>query len=181
MDPLQIIATYCEPHSPAYTILAAHGRQVARKALAVATGVPHLRPDLEFIERASLLHDIGVIQTDSPEFGCHGRHPYICHGVLGREMLEAAGLMAEARVCERHVGVGIRAAEIRLRKLPLPERDMLPLTVEEEIICYADKFFSKNGRGTMREKSIEEIITCLKVYGRDNVQRFLQWVDRFEN
>jgi uncharacterized protein len=181
MEPLQIIATYCKPQSPAYAILAAHGRQVARKSLAVAAGVPHLRPDLEFIERAALLHDIGIIQTDSPELGCHGRRPYICHGVLGREMLEADGLTAEALVCERHVGVGLRAAEIRARKLPLPERDMIPRTIEEEIICYADKFFSKNGSGMIREKSMEEIITGLKVYGQDKVQRFLQWVELFEN
>ena len=177
MDPLQIIAAYCEPQSPAYNILVTHGRQVACKALTAAASVPHLRPDLEFIERAALLHDIGIIQTDSPEFGCHGRHPYICHGVLGREMLEAAGLIAEAPVCERHVGVGIPGGEIRSRKLPLPKRDMIPRTIEEQIICYADKFFSKNGSGMKREKSMEAIITGLKVHGQDKVQ----WVELFEN
>ncbi len=47
--------------------------------------------DRLFIEEAALLHDIGVCQVHAPGLGLHGRHPYIMHGVLGREILEREG------------------------------------------------------------------------------------------
>ncbi len=56
---------------------------------------------------------------------------------------------------------------------------MRPVTVEEQIICYADKFFSKNGSDTPREKSVAEIVSGLKVYGADKVERFMGWVALF--
>jgi uncharacterized protein len=46
-----------------------------------------------------------------------------------------------ARICERHTGSGLTAEEIVSGGLPLPERDFLPETLEEKIICLADKFF----------------------------------------
>ena len=82
-------------------------------------------------------------------------------------------------VCERHVGVGISAEDIRRFDLPLPVRDMRPVTVEEQIICYADKFFSKNGSDTPCEKSVAEILESLKPYGADKVERFLGWMELF--
>ena len=64
--------------------------------------------------------------------------------------------------------------------MPLPERDMIPLSIEEQIICYADKFFSKNGNGRPAEKSIATIIKSLSRYGPDKVRRFESWVQMFE-
>jgi uncharacterized protein len=58
-------------------------------------------------------------------------------------------------------------------------RDMRPVTVEEQIICYADKFFSKNGGGASREKSVTEIVASLRPYGTDKVERFMGWVELF--
>jgi len=55
---------------------------------------------LGFIEEAALLHDIGIFNTNLPKIGCYGRHPYISHGYLGRELLENEGLAAHALVCE---------------------------------------------------------------------------------
>jgi uncharacterized protein len=152
---------------------------VAEKALAAAARIPHLGPDLAFVESAALLHDIGIFLTDSPTFDCHGREPYIRHGILGREILEALGMPRHGLVCERHVGVGISAEDIRRFDLPLPERDMRPVTVEEQIICYADKFFSKNGSDTSCEKPVAEILESLKPYGADKVERFLGWMELF--
>jgi uncharacterized protein len=152
---------------------------VAEKALTAAARVPHLAPDLAFVESAALLHDIGIFLTDSPTLDCHGREPSIRHGILGREILEALGMPRHGIVCERHVGVGISAEDIRRFDLPLPVRDMRPVTVEEQIICYADKFFSKNGSGVTREKSAAEILESLKPYGADKVERFLGWMELF--
>jgi uncharacterized protein len=152
---------------------------VAGKALAAAARVGHLQPDLDLIRSAAMLHDIGIFRTDSPGLGCHGSEPYIRHGVLGREILDALGYPRHGLVCERHVGVGISAADIRRFNLPLPQRDMRPVSIEEEIICYADKFFSKNGGGPLHEKSEAEIVADLSRYGTDKVERFMQWVERF--
>jgi uncharacterized protein len=85
-----------------------------------------------------------------------------------------------ALVCERHIGAGISTADIRQQHLPLPNRDMIPISIEEQIICYADKFFSKNGNDRPAEKSIAEIIDNLNHYGPDKVQRFESWVQMFE-
>jgi uncharacterized protein len=88
-----------------------------------------------------MLHDIGILHTKSPGLGCHGKYPYICHGFLGRELLDRIGLPEYGLISERHVGVGISSDDIRTFTLPLPERDMVPVSIEEQIICYADKFF----------------------------------------
>lgn len=179
MDPLELIARHYQGTAKAHRILLSHGEQVAQKALAAAVRVSELKPDLEFIRQAALLHDIGMLFTAAPELGCIGKHPYVCHGVLGRALLEAEGLSRHALVCERHVGVGITRRDIRRQRLPLPLRDMRPVTIEEQIICYADKFFSKNGAGSGQEKSVAEILRKLAVYGTNKAQRFQQWVDMF--
>lgn len=182
MNPIDILAEYYKPGSKAFDILVDHGEQVARKALTVAERIPHLKPDLEFIENAAMLHDIGILETDSPGLGCKGKHPYVCHGVLGRKLLESCEVSAYGLICERHIGVGISAADVRQQNLPLPARDMLPESIEEQIICYADKFFSKNGNGRKaEEKPVEQIIDGLQPYGPEKVKRFQRWVKIFDS
>jgi uncharacterized protein len=180
MDPVELLAEFYDTRSKAFQILVEHGKQVAQKTLAAAQRVPELKPDLEFISSAAMLHDIGIFLTNSPGFGCYGKHPYICHGILGGELLKKKGHSKLALVCERHVGVGISIADIQRHHLPLPSRDMIPVSIEEQLICYADKFFSKNGNSGPAEKSIEKIIGNLKRYGPDKVKRFESWVQMFE-
>jgi len=180
MNPLGILAEYYDRNSKAFKILVEHGKQVADKAFQAAGRIADLKPDLEFIENAAMLHDIGILETDSPGLGCRGKRPYICHGILGREMLENIGLSEYGLICERHVGVGISADDVSQFNLPLPARDMLPVTIEEQIICYADKFFSKNGSGKKaEEKTVAKIISGLEPYGPDKVKRFQSWIDMF--
>lgn len=181
MDPIRLLEEFYDPGSMTFDVLLTHGRLVAAKALSVADSLsPRLKTDRAFIEEAALLHDIGIFLTNTPDLGCTGPHPYVCHGYLGGELLEKKGLWRHARVCDRHVGVGISAAEIRQLSLPLPERDMRPVSIEEEIICYADKFFSKSNTGGSREKSVPDILLSLTPYGQDKVNRFAAWVQRFE-
>ena len=179
MDPVEIISRFFPPESKSYRILLEHGRLVAGKALAAAARVARLQPDLGFIQSAAMLHDVGIFLTDSPGIACHGTEPYIRHGVLGRDIMDSLGYPRYGLVCERHVGAGISAADIRRFRLPLPERDMLPVSIEEEIVCYADKFFSKNGGGASPEKTVAEIVENLSRYGSGPAQRFLRWVDLF--
>jgi len=127
-----------------------------------------------------MLHDIGIFMTNTPELGCAGDHPYICHGYLGRSLLEKRGLPGHARVCERHVGAGISVADIALQRLPLPLRDMLPVSIEEQIICYADKFFSKLPERAGREYLVEQILKGLEKFGPDKTERFQQWTMMFD-
>ena len=179
MTPTEILAEYYDRRSKAFKILVEHGKQVAEKAHLAAEQVSHLKPDLNFIENAAMVHDIGILKTDSPGLGCHGKHPYICHGILGRKMLDNSSVSTYGLICERHVGVGISAEDVRQFNLPLPDRDMLPVSIEEQIICYADKFFSKSGNRS-KEKTVKQILRGLKRYGTDKVQRFQSWAEMFE-
>jgi uncharacterized protein len=179
MNPIDIISEFYTRDSKAYEIIIDHGRQVAAKACAIAKKMVQAKPDLQFIQEAAMLHDIGIFMTNSPELGCTGDYPYVCHGYLGRELLDNKGLFRHALVCERHVGVGISAEEIKRRRLPLPLRDMMPVTMEEEIICFADKFYSKNGAENKNETSAEDILRNLERYGYDKVKRFQKWIEMF--
>lgn len=179
LDPLKIIEKYYEPDSKAYYFLIHHGKVVASKAVEIAKRVNHLNPDIDFIREASMLHDIGIFLTNAPKIGCFGYHEYICHGFLGRELLEKEGLKRHALVCERHVGLGFTAREIKQKGLPLPERDMIPETTEEKIICLADKFFSKTEHNLTQEKPIEKVRELIRTYGEEKLKTFEEWVSIF--
>jgi uncharacterized protein len=178
-EAIGILSRFYDSASRAFALLKTHGKLVADKALAAAAAVAHLAPDRDFIRSAAMLHDIGIFLTRSPGLDCHGTEPYVRHGVLGREILDGLGLPRHALVCERHVGAGISAAEVRRFNLPLPDRDMLPVSIEEQLVCYADKFFSKNGSGEAREKSVADIVVGLRAHGQDQVARFLGWARLF--
>jgi uncharacterized protein len=172
IDTVALITKYYPPESLAYEILIEHAKMVAKKALAAAEVVSHLSPDIVFIEEAAMLHDIGIFLTDAPGLGCFGDEEYICHGYLGRELLEREGLPVHALVCERHTGVGLSIADIEKHDLPLPRRDMLPVSLEEKIICYADKFFSKRIESLSIEKSLDSVRAEIGRYGGENLRRF---------
>jgi len=171
MNPLEIIKTYYDPASKAYHLLVTHSQAVAKKALEIAARHRDMTFDLTFVEEAALLHDIGIFLTNAPDIDCHGDKPYICHGYLGSELLQAAGYPRHALVCERHTGSGITLAMIQVYHLPLPKREMTPVSLEEKLICYADKFFSKS-RELTQEKSIEQIRAGMQKFGTDAANRF---------
>ena len=50
------------------------------------------------------------------------------------------------------------------RDLPVPHREMIPVSLEEQIICFADKFYSKTKLD--KEKSVEKAERVLKAWGR---------------
>ena len=158
-------------------IIRIHSEQVAKKALQI---IEHrqLPVNREFVYSAALLHDIGVVKCNAPDIHALGNLPYICHGVEGRKMLESQGLPEYALVCERHTGSGISKYQIIHQNLPLPLRDMLPVSMEEKLICYADKFYSKSHDLT-KEKSLDEIKNQIRGFGKDAFQRFMQLHDLF--
>ena len=178
----KIIETYYRPGTPLYDIFMDHAEKVTQKSLITAERVAHLNPDMAFIEAAAMLHDIGIFMTHSPAIHCTGEHPYICHGVLGRQLLEsidADRFAGHALVCERHTGAGITAENIKMNRLPLPERDMVPQTLEEKIICFADKFYSKKPSERGEEKNLNQVTAEMFKLDPSHGERFLGWVKKF--
>jgi uncharacterized protein len=179
--PADLIRKYYQRSPEAHQLLLNHSRQVTRKALRIARSLPaSYALDLNFIGEAAMLHDIGMIFTHAPGLHCFGRLPYLAHGIKGQEILLTEGFPKHARVCERHTGVGLTAREIILQQLPLPPRDMLPETMEEKIICYADLFFSKNPRDRGREKSLAEVRKSLAAFGKEKCLVLDRWQNLFE-
>ncbi len=177
IDAEAIIFEYYRRGSALADLLLEHSRRVRDKALAVADGLPGEAVDLDFIAAASMLHDIGIIGTAAASIHCHGSQPYVCHGIIGRRMLEAHRLERLGPICERHIGTGITIVDIQRRKLPLPLRDMVPISLEEIIVCYADKFFSKSKGG--RERHPDEVVAELASYGAEKAAIFNAWHNRF--
>ncbi len=177
MDALAIIDKYYPEDNELKHILLTHSRSVADKALWIADSHPELELDRQFLEEAALLHDIGVFLTDAPGIHCHGTHPYICHGYLGSELMQKEGYPRHALVCERHTGAGMSLQSILDQQLPVPHRDMLPVTLEEQVVCFADKFFSKTHLD--REKTPEKVLKSISRFGEEGVIRFNEWCKRF--
>ncbi len=173
----QIIEKYYPDDNQLRRLLLRHSRDVADFALAVARRHPELRLDTAFVEEGAMLHDIGIFLTDAPSIHCHGADPYIRHGIDGAALLRSEGLERHARVCERHTGAGISLEQIEKQDLPLPHCDYLPETMEEKVICYADKFYSKSHPDRVR--TVEQAAKSLAKFGEEGVARFMQWAAMF--
>lgn len=171
-SPDAIIDKYYPAGSPLRDIYVTHCRAVADLALRIAAE-RHLDVDLALVEDAAMLHDIGIVRCHAPGIHCHGSEPYLRHGIIGAAMLRAEGAPeAWARVAERHTGAGLSAADIIAANLPLPHRDFLPESVEERLICYADKFFSKTPGHLTEPKPLERVRASLAKFGPDQSARF---------
>lgn len=126
---------------------------VVRHAEAVAAlGAPLARAlrrrgiflDEALVEAGCLLHDIGRSRT-------HG----IDHALVGANLLRERGYPESLALCvERHTGGGIAAAEARA--LGLPEKDYLPRTVEEKVVCQVDNLFDAETRQPV-ERELEDL------------------------
>lgn len=167
----EIIESFYHDAPELRSILLTHSTQVKEKALELASGVD-FELDMQLIATGAMLHDIGIITCHAPDIYCFGSNPYISHGIAGAAMLRQLSVELEpfARICERHTGSGLTAAEIVRAELPLPEMDMLPETLEEKVICLADKFFSKSGK--MQEKPLPVIRKQMAKFGSGSLRRF---------
>jgi uncharacterized protein len=163
----------------ALKLIVAHALAVAGLAGKIADKCGLSESDSLFVEQASLLHDVGVCRVHAPDIGMAGDHDYIMHGVLGREILEKEGYPLHALVCERHTGVGLTITDIVSQGLPLPHRDMTPQTLPEQIICFADLFYSKKPGKLSQQKEPQRVRRKLQRFGEDKVQIFDRWMERF--
>ena len=177
MNYKKIIDKYYPEDNELKQILLVHSKMVADKALGIVDNHPELFADRQFVEEAAILHDIGIVKTNAPGIFCFGDQPYICHGILGADMMRQEGYPRHALVCERHTGAGLSKNDILIQKLPLPLRDFIPISIEEQIICFADKFFSKTRPET--EKSVDNAYMSVAKFGEESAIRFKKWVEMF--
>jgi uncharacterized protein len=62
----------------------------------------------------------------------------------------------------------------------LPRRDMIPLSLEEQIICFADKFYSKDKSTLSVARPIAEVRAMVVRYGIDKLKQFDDWLEFFK-
>ena len=179
LQAIKLLEKYYLPHTKAYRILRLHSELVAEMAVSIAQRLTSRNNgqtiDIDFVAQAALLHDIGICGVHAPTLGCFGNQPYLRHGLIGGRILRQEGLPRHAKVCENHIGVGLTAHEIMTQQLPLPQRDFIPQTLEEQIITYADLFFSKNPAKLDQQRSAEQVRQSVISYGQEKGVIFDRW------
>ena len=130
-----------------------HSEKVADKAMEISRKVKKAKVDMNLIEIGALLHDVGRTKTHSFK-----------HALIGGKILKERGFSEKlSRICETHILGGLDKEDAK--EVGLPEKDYLPLTLEEKIICLADKHMA----GT-REVSINERFNIwFRKYGRSKI------------
>ena len=131
------------PTEEVFELVWTHSCIVRDIALQLARG-SRTPVDIELVQVGCLLHDIGVYPLfDGNGFEVNPRE-YITHGIRGEEILKDEGFPeALYRFASHHTGAGITKDQIIASNLPLPHKDFLAETPEEELVMYADKFHSK--------------------------------------
>jgi len=115
--------------------------------------------DFDLLTTGALIHDLGFYKCFDDNF--NKTKKYVLHGRFGYELCHQEKLLESiSRFCLVHVGVGI-----------FPN---IPITVEEEIVTFADCFHSKDGSGF---KSISKIKNNFK----KNYPKDLPILNHFEN
>lgn len=174
----EIINKYYPADDELRRIFVTHARKVAELSLSIAERHPELGADVKFLEEAAMLHDLGIFLTDAPRIYCFGDKPYICHGFLGAELLRSHGLSRHAAVCERHTGTGLTKEQVEREGWPLPLRDYLPVTVEEQIICFADKFYSKT-KFLEQARTFEQVRESMLKISPEAAEKIDRWAQMF--
>ncbi len=117
-----------------------HSEKVADKALEIADKITKTNVDKNLIEIGALLHDVGRTKT-------HGFR----HALIGGKILRERGFSINlARICETHILGGLDKEDAK--RVGLPEKDYLPKTLEEKIICLADKHMAGTREVTIKER-----------------------------
>ena len=102
--------------------------------------------DVHLVEAGALLHDIGRSKSHD-----------IRHVLEGVEIARTLGLSEKIiRIIETHIGAGIPSDEAK--GLGLPEKNYIPETLEEKIVCHADNLIENNKKQKI-EKEVEKALS----------------------
>lgn len=166
----------------AFEIVLRHSLEVLAKSIEIVNRKKlYDKVDFDLIISGAILHDIGALEfftdKDFQKKGVLNLKDYIRHGIIGAEILTREGLEKEALIAKRHTGSGLAKEEIIANGWNLPHEDFLPVSLEEKIICYADKFSSKTPGKKDTPETIEEEF---RGYGERSLGRFLELKGMFE-
>ena len=110
--------------------------------------------NISLVESGALLHDIGRSKT-------HG----IRHAVEGVKIGKKLGLPENIlKIIERHIGAGLSSDEAK--KLGLPKKNYIPITLEEKIVCHADNLIENNKKRKIEEEVERALIEGHSEYAR---------------
>ena len=117
-----------------------HSIKVADKALEIANKIKKAKVNMNLVEIGALLHDVGRSKT-------HGFN----HALIGGKILRARGFPEElVRICETHILGGLDKDDAQ--SVGLPIKDYIPTTLEEKIICLADKLLAGRRSVTLKNR-----------------------------
>jgi uncharacterized protein len=132
-----------------------HSIAVCRTSVDIATRMRKngVNIDIGLVEAGALLHDIGRAKV-------HG----IAHGRAGAKMLRELGYPEPlARIAETHVLCGVLSYQTDKESSDQNQNRSL-MTIEEKVVCYADKITLENRKTTLRERYDR----WFKKYGRNS-------------
>lgn len=145
-----------------FELLWTHSQIVKEISLAIVKGLKkkNILVNVDLVIAGALLHDIGVYQCkDEDLYTTKAAKPYITHGEIGARILKKEGISVELqRFPIIHTGVGISKEDIIQGKLPIRLGDYIPITLEEEIVTYADKFHTKSPEFVTYEKAYQKLV-----------------------
>jgi uncharacterized protein len=123
----QAIQLLVEQHCPRDVIVhvvAVTGVALDLAAKLQAKGIPI---NVRLVEAGALLHDLGRAKSHNVD-----------HGLVGSQLAQKLGLpQSVVDIIKRHVGAGITPEEAAW--LGWPKDNYIPTTLEEKVVCYADK------------------------------------------
>lgn len=132
------------PNNKVYDLVYGHCRIICEIALWCASNVKGTKVNVDLLQTAALLHDIGAYILFDEEGKVANSRMYRLHAILGAKIVADEGIdMRISKIIETHPLLGLTQQEIVDASLPLPFRNYEPDTIEGELLCYADRFHSK--------------------------------------
>ena len=133
------------PNDKVYELVYGHCQIVCEIALWCADNIKaEVKVDKSVLQAAALLHDIGTYVLFDDEGKVANERLYPQHAILGAKIVSDEGIDSRiSEIIETHILLGLTRQEIIDTPWLLPARDYVPSTIEGELLCYADRFHSK--------------------------------------
>jgi uncharacterized protein len=119
----------------------------------------NIKINKELLFQGVMLHDLGVYVCFDEDFNPDTNLPeYVYHGFEGYKLILNEGLEEEvARFSCTHTATGLTREDIERENLKVEIKDYIPVSIEEEILCFADKFHTKYPSFNTYEEQFERI------------------------